>query len=133
MEKTGKVRKKYSPKFKLSVILDLVQNNLNYREVIRRHWKTSSKRDEDSYRPTVRKWHRIYLEKGEKGLMTERRGRKSKPHNKPVSTTVDDDLVKENQRLKERVSHLEIYNEYLKKLNALIQSEEEKNNGTKPR
>ena len=133
MGKTGRINKKYSADFKLCVILDLVRNNLNYREAIRRHWKTSSRKEEDRYRPTVRDWHRKYLEKGEAGLMAERKGRAKKPCKIPESTTVDEDLIKENQRLKERLKNLEMENEYLKKLRALILSEEEKNYGKKPR
>ena len=133
MEKEKRISKKYSAEFKLSVILDLVQNNLNNREVIRKHWNTSSRRDEDSYRPTVRAWHHIYLEKGVQGLMAQRREKTSKPRKMPVADTAEENLLTENQRLKERLKYLEMENEYLKKLNALIQSEEEKNHRKRPR
>ena len=129
MEKEKKLRKKYSPKFKLSVILDLVQNHLNYREAIRRHWSTSSKRDEDSYRPTVREWHRIYLEKGADGFMAQSKSKTSKPM--PASTEVND-LVAEIERLKKQVKRLQMENDILKKARALIQSREN-HQGKKPR
>ncbi len=60
--------------------------------------------------------------------MVERRGRKSKgrPRKEPRSTEIENDLIAENQRLKERNEWLEMENEYLKKLDALIQAEEQK-------
>jgi hypothetical protein len=78
----------------------------------------------------LKKWERIYLEEGPEGLAIERRGRASKmsgvrkgrpPKMKPE---VKDDLIAENQRLKERLEYLEAENEYLKKLDALIREEE---------
>ena len=38
-----------------------------------------------------------------------------------------DDLIAENQRLKERLEYLEMENEYLKKLDALVRAEEQQN------
>ena len=60
--------------------------------------------------------------------MAERRGKKStgRPRKKPLSREVENDLIAENQRLKERLEDLEMVNEYLKKLDALIQAEEQK-------
>lgn len=48
-----------------------------------------------------------------------KKGRRSK-----IKPEVKDDLIAENQRLKERLEYLEAENEYLKKLEALIQEEE---------
>ena len=66
----------------------------------------------------VLKWERIYYEEGPQALYEERRGRKrnmnSKPRKKKLSKEVEEDLIAENQRLK-------MENEYLKKLNALVQ------------
>ena len=66
--------------------------------------------------------------------MTERRGRGSKgrPRKKPLPTEVENDLIAENQRLKERNEYLEMELEYLKKLDALVRAEEERN-GRKPK
>lgn len=78
----------------------------------------------------IQRWERIYLEEGFEGLAIERRGRASKMSGvkkgrKPkVKPEIKDDLVAENQRLKERLEYLEAENEYLKKLDALIREEE---------
>ncbi len=71
---------------------------------------------------TVDKWERIYLEEGALALFKDNRGRskgmKDKNHKKPpLSEQVKEDLISENQRLR-------MENEYLKKLNALIQEQE---------
>ena len=77
----------------------------------------------------LHRWERIYLEEGAAGLMTERRGRKSTgmPRKKPLDKEIENDLIAENQRLKERLEYLEMENEYLKKLDALVRAEEQKN------
>ena len=61
--------------------------------------------------------------------MTERRGRKSTgmPKKKPLDKEIENDLIAENQRLKERLEYLEMENEYLKKLDALVRAEEQQN------
>ena len=77
----------------------------------------------------LHRWERIYLEEGAAGLMTERRGRKStgRPRKKPLNKVVENDLIAENQRLKEQLEYLEMENEYLKKLDALVRAEEQRN------
>lgn len=134
MERRKKHNTKYSPEFKKSVIMDMRENHLAYRETVRKYWNTRSRAEEDLYVHTVRKWERIYLTEGAEGFMTERRGRGSKgrPSKKPLPTEVANDLIAENQRLKERNEYLEMELEYLKKLNALVQAEE-KRNGRNPK
>ena len=77
----------------------------------------------------LHRWERIYLEEGAAGLITERRGRKSTgiPRKKPLDKEIENDLIAENQRLKERLEYLEMENEYLKKLDALVRAEEQQN------
>ena len=128
MEKSKRTNKKYSPEFKISVILDMRENGLGYGEVVRKYWGVDTHKESDTHRSQVRLWERIYLTEGAAGLMVERRGRKSKgrPRKEPRSTEIENDLIAENQRLKERNEWLEMENEYLKKLDALIQAEEQK-------
>lgn len=127
MAKKRKKQKKYSPEFKIGVILDMREHHLGYCETVRKYWDTS-KGQEDNYKNIVKRWERIYLEEGAEGLMKERRGkacsasgtRKGRPPK--LDKEVEEDLIAENQRLR-------MENEYLKKLDALVQKrkqEEEK-------
>ena len=76
---------------------------------------------------TVGKWERIYYEKGPQGLYQDNRGRKSKmnsdkPKKKKLDKQTEEDLIAEVQRLR-------MENEYLKKLNALVQERIARENG----
>ena len=126
MAREKKFNTKYSPEFKWSVILDMRENGLNYHEVVRKYNLGDVRIG--GPRNNVKRWERIYLEEGAEGFMVERRGRGSKgrPRKKPLPTEVENDLISENQRLKERLEYLEMENEYLKKLDALIRAEEQK-------
>lgn len=78
---------------------------------------------------TVGKWERIYLEEGPEALYRDNRGRKSKVEknkvNKPnTDKRTDEDLIAEVKRLR-------MENEYLKKLNALVQAKEKSGKKTK--
>lgn len=82
---------------------------------------------------TVNKWERIYYEEGPKGLLkSSRRGRppkgitkmKAKPKKLPEQT--EKDLIAEIQQLR-------MENEYLKKLNALVQERIDRENGKEPK
>lgn len=71
---------------------------------------------------TVSKWERIYLEEGPATLYVERRGRKGnmkkgRPSKLKSEKQPEEDLIAEVQRLR-------MENEYLKKLNALVQERE---------
>ena len=76
----------------------------------------------------VLKWERIYYEEGPQGLYIERRGRSknmsSKLKKKKLDKDVEEDLIAENQRLR-------MENEYLKKLNALVQERIKRENKKK--
>ena len=123
-----KVQTKYSPEFKISVILDMWENHLTYRETTRKYWKTKSHKEEDLYRKNLKHWERIYLIEGEEVLMKSQSGHH---RNKQNTTTPEiqekDNLIAENNRLKKQLYLAEIELEYLKKLDALIQAEERKN------
>lgn len=129
MKEKGRKNKKYSPEFKIAVIMDMRENHLSYSDTVRRYWGVRTKTDCSKHRSQVRLWERIYLEEGAAGLMTERRGRKStgRPRKKPLDKEIENDLIAENQRLKERNEYLEMEIEYLKKLDALVQAREQQN------
>ena len=118
MGKKGKKQKKYSPEFKISVIMDMREHRLGYRETARKY--NLVRQSESSAATMVQRWERIYLEEGAEGLMKERRGRASaasgKRRGRPpkLDKKVEEDLIAENQRLR-------MENEYLKKLHALVQ------------
>ena len=126
MVKTERKNKKYSAEFKISVIMDMREHFLAYRETVRKHWKTNSRLEEEKYLKTLKLWERIYLEEGAEGLMKERRGRnvttEGKKRGRPpkLDKQVEEDLIAENQRLRMEI-------EYLKKLSALVLAEERKN------
>ncbi len=126
MRKKGTKNKRYSGEFKLSVILDMRNNHLGYSETMRKHFSELESKNFSF----IKKWERIYLEEGAEGLMKERRGRASKVDGvrkgRPpkLEKPVEEDLISENQRLR-------MENEYLKKLIALVQSEEENEKNTK--
>lgn len=132
MERKKKHNTKYSPEFKISVIMDMRENHLGYRETARKYGLVTSSMG--GAISTLHRWERIYLEEGAAGLMEERRGRKStgRPRKQPLDKSVEEDLIAENQRLKERNEYLEMELEYLKKLDALVRAEEERN-GRKPK
>jgi hypothetical protein len=78
---------------------------------------------------TVGKWDRIYFEDGPEALYRDNRGRKAKvkkdkPKKSNAHSSKDEDLIAEIQRLR-------MENEYLKKLNALVQARENSAKKTK--
>ena len=76
----------------------------------------------------VLNWERIYYEEGPEALYIDRRGRKpnmikeTSPKKKQLRPEVEEDLIKEVQRLR-------MENEYLKKLNALVQERIKRESG----
>ena len=112
MKERKRTNKKYSPEFKISVILDMREKHLGYRETVRKHWRTSCQSEEALYVSTLKKWERIYLEEGAEGLMKETRGRacsaggtrKGRPPK--LDKKVEEDLIAENQRLRMEIEYL---------------------------
>ena len=127
--------KKYSPEFKISCIIDMRNNHLGYLEACRKFFN-SPKNKEVNDKGKLKLWERIYLEEGEAGLYKERRGRtkkmdnpnKGRPRKKKLSKSVKEDLIAENQRLREELQYAQAEIEYLKKLDALVRAEEQKKN-----
>ena len=125
MAKKGSKFKKYSPEFKISCIIDMREHNLSYNETARKYLCENGK--EGCFRSRLKLWERIFLEEGEAGFYIERRGRTKKMNNpkigrpkKVLDKKIEKDLISENQQLKERIEQLEMENEYLKKLDALV-------------
>ena len=124
MSKKGQIQRKYSPEFKLSVIMDLREHHLSFRETARKYNLVIQ--SEASAANMIQRWERIFLEEGAEGLMKERRGRtckvsgtrKGRPPK--LDKKVEEDLIAENQRLRMEI-------DYLKKLSALVLAEERKN------
>lgn len=133
MEQKKRTNKKYSPEFKLSVILDMREHELTYTETVRKYCLGNTQTG--GARLMVQRWERIFLEEGAVGFTIERRGRtrkmdnqkKGRPRKKPLGKTIENDLIAENQRLRERNEQLEMECEYLKKLDALVRENERKN------
>lgn len=119
MSAIEKQRVSYPGEFKQQVVEDMRANNLSFRE-------TAAKYNLGNHN-VVAKWERIYLEEGPQGLYAERRGR-SKLKGRPPKLDVKlaEDLIAENQRLR-------MENEYLKKLNALVQERQRFERKKKPR
>ena len=122
----SKKQKKYSTEFKISVILDMREHHLGYRETARKYFEAKTRSEEEQYKGNIKRWERIFLEEGAEGLMKERRGRacKASGSNKgrppKLDRKVEEDLIAENQRLRMEI-------EYLKKLSALVLAEEQEN------
>ena len=121
MAKKGQIFKKYSAEFKLSVILDMREHHMGYRETARKYELSES----GSRVEMLKRWERKYLEEGFEGLMKDNRGKgvskSGKPKGRPpkLDPKVQEDLLAENQRLRMEI-------EYLKKLSALVLAEERK-------
>ena len=109
----------YSGEFKQNVIEYMHTNHLSVTETSI-HFRVGVS--------AVLKWEHIYYEKGPQALYEEKRGRKkdmsSKPKKKNLNKEVEEDLIAENQRLR-------MENEYLKKLNALVQERIKRENKKK--
>lgn len=107
-----KVQRTYSGDFKVAVV-EYMHNNSMSINMTAAHFGIQSP-------PTVKSWERIYYQEGKEALYEERRGR-SKAMSKKKKVCKD---VNTNEDLLAEVQRLRMENEYLKKLNALIQEKE---------
>ena len=100
MKERKRTNKKYSPEFKISVILDMREHHLGYCETVRKHFNIEDGKEVNYYH-RVQRWERIYLEEGEAGFYIERRGRATKmdnpkigrPRKKQLDKNVEEDLI----------------------------------------
>lgn len=106
--------------------MDMREHGLSYNATMRKYFPDSPTKNYYF----LKQWERIYLTEGATGFMVKRRGRGSKgrPRKKPLPPEAECDLLDEVQRLRERNEYLEMENEYLKKLDALIRAEEQEKN-----
>ena len=114
----------YDGKFKIMVVEYMHANHLSCRETAAKFCIKGAY--------TVNKWERIYYEEGPDGLLrNSRRGRppknlmKKKDSKKKLPKQTEEDLIAENQRLR-------MENEYLKKLQALVQERIDRESGKRP-
>lgn len=99
---------RYTPEFKEMVVRRVREENLSYNE---------AEREYGIAHRMIQKWERIYLIEGIEGLAIERRGRGNKGRPAKFPKEIEEDLLKEVQRLRAE-------NAYLKKLQALVLDEE---------
>ena len=108
----------YTGQFKLDVIEYLYETNLSYYDVAAKFSIPSA--------ATVRKWAKIYQEKGPLGLIDSGPGNpqnmKQNDNKRKLEDESKETLITEIQRLR-------MENDYLKKLNALVQERIAQENG----
>ena len=107
----GVPNKRYTPEFKRTVIETMQRKKLSYSETARQFEINSHYR--------IAEWERVYLTEGPEGFCIERRGRGSKGRPAKLPQVVEEDLLKEVQRLRAE-------NAYLKNLQALVLEDERK-------
>ena len=111
----------YTGEFKVSVVEYMHTNHLSIRQAAVLFGIPAHN--------VLAKWERIYYEEGPQGLYQEKRGRKTKMSSdnfkKKIDKQTDEDLIVEVQRLR-------MENDYLKKLQALVQERIARENGKKP-
>jgi len=118
-EKTS--RKTYPGKFKLNVIEYMHDNHLSCYTAAAKF---------NIARTQIQRWERIYYEEGAEALLQERRGKTKKMEQKSSDKSFNEDVQKD---LITEVQQLRMENEYLKKLNALVQKRKKLKNGKKQR
>ena len=114
------LKSSYSGDFKVNVLEYMYANHLSFNETAF-HFNLGNIN-------VIQRWERIYYEEGVQALYEERRGSKKKMSSKSTKNskklTVTEKLIEENKLLK-------MENEYLKKLNALVQERIKRENKKK--
>lgn len=108
----GVPNRRYSPEFKIKAVETMRAEGLNYSEASRRFGIEAH--------TLLLLWERIYLAEGPEGFSVERRGHSTPAHPlKRVSQDREKELLAQVQRL-------EAENRYLKKLQALVLEDEQR-------
>ena len=114
--------KKYEPEFKIKVIEAKINNKLGYNETANKYYLTINVKGIFTLQWEELKTGKEYiLKKVKKVFYKEKRGRKSTGSKPKLSSKIEEDLIAENQRLRMEL-------EYLKKLEALVQERELREN-----
>ncbi len=108
----------YDGKYKQNVIEYMRENHLSATETAN-HFRLAGA-------STILKWERIYYEEGPQALYLQQRGRPRK-----MSSKKNKKNINENEDLLKEVQRLRMENEYLKKLNALVQGRIKRENKKK--
>ena len=129
-ESLGKDNRKYSysMEFKLEVVRYALESHDSLRNVSIIYGINKG---------SARSWYAEYLELGDNVFMEEKRGRKisgSKPRGRrPKDADPDMELRREVEHLRKQNLRLKMENEYLKKLDALVQARIERESGKQSR
>ena len=118
----ARTNKKYTPEFKIEVIETKIKERLSCNETAKRfNLYNTVKGYQYPASNRIHAWERIYLEEGKEGFYKEKRGKgkKGKGGRPKLDPKVEEDLIAKCQRL-------EMENEYLKKLSALVSAREQK-------
>jgi transposase len=105
---------KYTGEQKEKIIKDMIKNNRTKREIIEKYGMAKN---------TLRNWEKIYEKDGTRGLYEERRGLATKETSERKGRPMEIGKKVEND-LHAKIERLEMENEYLKKLTALVQKRE---------
>ena len=124
----GYQKHSYSREFKLEVVKYALENHDSLRNALIIYG--INKR-------SVKLWYAEYLESGDNAFMEEKRGKKvseSQPRGrKPKDADPDMELRQELDLLRKQNRYLKMENEYLKKLDALVQTRIERESGKQSR
>lgn len=104
---------KYSGEFKQEVVEFMLENHVGHK-VARRHFELPNESQ-------PHRWMKIYREKGMAALYEDRRGKSAK-HGKSTGRPLSF-KPKPNETMEDELKRLRAENDYLKKLQALIQQQ----------
>lgn len=118
----ARTNKKYTPEFKIEVIETKIKERLSCNETAKRfNLYNTVKGYQYPASNRIHTWKKFYLEEGKEGFYKEKRGKgnKGKGGRPKLEQKVEEDLSAKCQRL-------EMENEYIKKLSALVSAREQK-------